>query len=82
MKSVKSVSVEPGPVELAYAGRTLATRLLAEVRTFEARYELSSDQLESVLERGEIRETAEVAEWLIAYRTLRGLDSEREARTQ
>ncbi len=68
------------PAELGRAREALEARLLAEIRTFENRYELRSADLDAALERGEIRETAEVAQWVIAYRALRGLSDERQAR--
>lgn len=72
--------LEPSEAELVAAARVLAERLTAEVDVFEDRYELPSDLLEDALRRGEIRETAEVVRWWIAYQTLRGLADEREAR--
>lgn len=71
---------DPTPAELHHAGLSLATRLRDEIRQYEARYELRSVDLEAALKRGDIRETAEVAQWVIAYRTLRGLTDERQAR--
>ncbi len=83
MKRVEQVpKAEPTPLQLAHAGQALAERLTKEVKVFEDRYELTSERLEDALLRGEIRETAEVAQWLIAYRTLRGLQSERETEAQ
>ena len=71
---------EPTTAELHLASRALEARLRDEIRTYETRYELQSAELEAALRRGDIRETAEVAQWVIAYRTLRGLTDEREAR--
>jgi hypothetical protein len=56
-------------------------RLLKEVRvslsTYEARYELASDQLEGELAAGRIRETAEICDWVIALHSYRLLERER-----
>lgn len=84
MKTIKLLSrdTDATPAELRHAGRALATRLRGEIRIFEERYELPSDRLEGALTRGEIRETAEVVEWLIAYRTLRDISDERQARAE
>jgi hypothetical protein len=71
---------DPSRADLRRTQEALESRLLAEIRTFENRYELSSADLDAALERGEIRETAEVAQWVIAYRALRGLSDERQAR--
>jgi len=71
---------DPSPTELAEARAALEARLLTEIREFENRYELPSADLDEALDRGLIRETAEVAQWVIAYRTLRGLSDERQAR--
>jgi hypothetical protein len=84
MATIKSASrdTHATTAELHEAGRSLAIRLRREIRLMEARYEMTSDRLEGALVGGEIRETAEVVEWLIAYRTLRDLADEREARRQ
>ena len=71
---------DPTTSELVDAGEALEARLRAEITTFETRYELPSSDLASALELGVIRETAEVAQWVIAYRVLRGLSDERQAR--
>ena len=47
---------------------------------FDGAYSIASADLDGALQRGEIRETAEIAQWVIAYRTLRGLSDERQAR--
>ena len=73
-------AAEPTASELAEAGEALETRLQAEITAFENRYELPSAELDSALDRGLIRETAEVAQWVIAYRVLRGLADDRQAR--
>lgn len=47
-------------------------RLEAFVRRMERRYECSSDDMASAV-RGGAKETAEVARWLISFRTLQRL---------
>lgn len=70
------------PAELLHSQRTLARRLQAEIVVLESRYEMKSAELDVALARGEIRETAEIAAWIVAYRTLRGLADERQARAE
>lgn len=43
---------------------------------FEARYKIESADLAVELAAGRLRETADVAEWVIAWRTLEALRSE------
>jgi hypothetical protein len=40
----------------------------AEIRGFEIRYEMSSDEMRAAFSRGEIRDTAEISRWLILLR--------------
>jgi hypothetical protein len=40
----------------------------AEIRGFEIRYEMSSDEMRAAFGRGEVRDTADVAKWLILLR--------------
>jgi hypothetical protein len=68
--------------ELRRSRSRLEARLTKEIVDFENRYEIPSAELEAALERGDIQETAEVATWVIAYRTLRALADERQARSQ
>ena len=84
MKAVKALpgQADPTSAELRQAGRMLASRLRREIRVYEVRYEIPSDRLEDALVRGEIRETAEVANWVIAYRMLRNLADERQTRPE
>jgi len=84
MKAVKALpgQADPTSAELRQAGRMLASRLRREIRVYEERYEIPSDRLEDALVRGEIRETAEVANWVIAYRMLRNLADERQTRPE
>jgi predicted transcriptional regulator len=46
------------------------------VHEFEGRYEIHSGDLAAELAAGRLRETAEVAEWVIAWRTLEALRRE------
>lgn len=61
-----------------------ADRLLQELRDkmrrYEARYEIASGRIEEELASGRLRETAEVCDWLIAFRTYRRLQDEQQAR--
>lgn len=52
-------------------------QLITELREYEHRYELRSDQIERELKAGRLRETAEIARWLIAYEAYRALSDER-----
>ena len=36
----------------------------SRIRKFEVRYEMTSDELQTLLAEGDVRETAEIAEWL------------------
>ena len=82
--SMKTVQHHPDPLgaELDAASRALEARLRARTNAFETRYEFSSAEVESAVDQGLIRETAEVAEWIIAVRTLRRLERERQARPE
>jgi hypothetical protein len=53
-------------VEVAKQNRNngSAPMLNARIRQFEMRYEMSSDTMRQRLRAGEIRETAEIADWL------------------
>jgi len=59
-------------------------RLIVELRTrlnvFENRYELRSAGVHAAIDQGVIRETAEVAEWLIKWGIYTALLDERQAR--
>jgi hypothetical protein len=55
----------------------LLKELRASLHTYEARYELASDQLEGELAAGRIRETAEICDWVIALHSYRLLERER-----
>jgi hypothetical protein len=81
MKMRVSIPAEwPSSDELSANRTNLEKRLRAEIRAYELRYELLSADLEAAVERGDIRETAEIATWVIAHRTLRALTDDRQAR--
>lgn len=83
MKTPSSLAPhEPTGAELRRNRDVLEERLRAEIATYELRYELPSADLEAAIERGDIRETAEIAAWVIACRTLRALVDERQARPE
>lgn len=69
-------------VELEMTRTRLASELWSRIRVLEARYELPSDKLEQAVNSGSIRETAEVAEWIVLWRTLRGLRGEGSSRLE
>lgn len=52
---------------------TTISRLETFVARMERRYEIESEAAADAVERGDMRETAEVAKWLISYRTLQRL---------
>lgn len=88
---MKSTAVRSGPdpehhatdhTELSFVAASLERRLASKIETFEQRYELASADLERALRSGQIRETAEVNDWWISYRTLSGLADERKARPE
>ena len=51
--------------QLAANREEMIVELRARLNVFEHRYELQSSRLRAALDQGVIRETAEVAEWLI-----------------
>ena len=75
-KAHKAATNDLSEVELLIAQRRLEADLRSRIRSLESRYEIRSDQLEEAVGSGSIRETAEVAEWTVMWRTLRGLRSE------
>ncbi len=81
MKTAQA-NLEPSFSELEANSRALQARLTHQMRVLEARYELSSAEVERAVDEGRIRETAEVAEWIIALRALRRIDGERQARAE
>jgi hypothetical protein len=82
MRTVQTKPPDTSPAELRLVAVALERRLSVQVRTYEERYELESADLEQALRSGEIRETAEIADWVIAHRTLIGLADELQARPE
>ena len=82
MRAVQTKPPDTSPAELRLAAVSLERRLSAQVRTFEERYELKSADLEQALRAGVIRETAEIADWVIAHKALIGLADEIQARSE
>ena len=66
--------------QLAANREEMIVKLRARLNVFENRYELRSAGLRAALDKGVIRETAEVAEWLIVWGTYCALLDERQAR--
>lgn len=81
MKTIRP-NVEPSFAELDANSRALEARLVRQTQVFETRYELPSAEVERAVDEGRIRETAEVAEWIIAMRALRRIERERQARAE
>jgi len=81
VQGVASV-VTRDPADLQQSADSLEARLRAQLSVLEARYELPSAELDDALARGDIRETAEVAAWIVAFRTWQGLVDERQTRAQ
>ena len=57
------------PVRYLAPGEMLA-EIEAELRQYEIRYEMPSERMAALVERGEMQETIEVLKWLFAYRAL------------
>jgi len=51
----------------------LRADLMATIRAYEQRYEVQSESLQAELSAGRLRETAEVAQWVIAWDALQRL---------
>ncbi len=50
--------------------------LMQEVRAYEKKYNRSSEDVHAAIDRGELEETNEIADWLIAYESLKGLNAD------
>ena len=61
------------PVRYLAPGEMQA-ELEAELRQYEIRYEMPSERMAALVERGEMQETIEVLKWLSAYRALEFLN--------
>ena len=55
-------------------GQQVAQRLREQIREYEQRYEITSQEMLSRVSRGKERETSEVLEWMYAYHVLQLLD--------
>lgn len=82
MRAIHAEPADPSATELRLAAVSLERRLSQRVKAFEERYELRSVDLESALRAGSIRETAEIAEWVVAHRALKSLADELQARSE
>lgn len=60
----------------------LIKRLRQSIRTYEARYELSSERLCDELAAGRLRETAEICDWLMDWETYQALTGEQSTRVE
>jgi hypothetical protein len=81
LKTIRS-NLEPSFAELDANSHALEALLVRQTQVFEARHELSSAEVERAVDEDRIRETAEVAEWIIAVRALRRIERERQARAE
>lgn len=72
----------PTPDALDENAARLRQDLARALRTYESRYELSSDRLESELAAGRLRETADVSAWVITLRAYRKLNGARPTRLE
>src|SRR5713101_602330 len=59
----------------------LKARLVRQVRLFERRYEMSSEDMLKALRNGTARETAEISKWMQSYMVLKKIDEIRTAGT-
>ena len=71
VRKIPVVKVEPGEME---------AELQAKIRKFEQRYERPSERMLQLLTWGEVKETAEILEWMFDYHVLKRL-SEKETPT-
>ena len=55
-------------------GQTIR-RLETYIRRFERRYERNSETMANDVERGDVRETAEISRWLSSHRVLKNLET-------
>lgn len=51
-------------------GRKVVARLRRRIRTYERRYEVTSEQMANLITTGYVKETAEIDKWMYAYRAL------------
>ena len=50
-------------------------RLKADIQRFERRYECRSDKMVAKVKANDMKETAEVAKWMITYERLKALEA-------
>jgi len=67
---------------LEHHRQQLETKLWPKIRMYEAQYALASDQLSSALECGQLVDTDEICDWLIAWETLRAITAVGSARLE
>ena len=65
------------PSLLAQNRQRLLKSTRRKLREYETRFELSSDRVVAEVTAGHLRETAEICDWIIAYRTLQSLEHAR-----
>ena len=71
MSRQKSKNSWPSKTVLNRNRNHLERELRRKLIQYEHRYELKSENLESELESGRIKDTAEICDWAIAYDTLK-----------
>jgi hypothetical protein len=75
-----ALTVTKTPEQALVHHRRLTTRSLrARLRRFEARYEMPSSSLDDELRDGHLRETADIATWVVTWRAYQRLVSARPA---
>ena len=71
---LKGEAKQAALVALVAAARTASERstryLMARVRAYELRYEMTTEQLLRALQEGQQKETADIADWLFWYDAL------------
>ena len=72
----------PSAEELEANRQELIRQLQATIHDYEIRHGVPSEKLPAELAAGRIRETAEIADWLISLNALRKLRNERPARVE
>ena len=70
------------PVMLSANYHQLLNKLKSKLQILETRYELKSSQLQDAIEAGKIKETAEVASWVVAYRAYRKITDAQPSRLE
>jgi len=70
------------PAEQQRIRARLESDLRSRLVAFENRYEIASADVEQAVDRGQVRETAEVAEWIVLWRALVRLERAEPTRAQ